>query len=89
MPPSKSAAEKERKPLTGSSWKPPKCNAQRETQKGRMTGREGTPMEYTCTAAASGEGRVQPPPYKYDRLPSLDDEPAGGLRWVSNFSVMH
>ena len=79
MPPGKSPAEKARQDLSGTSWKAPKCKVQSEKEVDQMIG-----MEQTPTTAASGEGMGQPPRYNYDRLPSLDDEPAGGLRWVSS-----
>ena len=82
MPPGKSPAEKARQDLSGTSWKVPKCKVQSGKEVDQMSGVEETP-----TAAASGEGTGQPPRYNYDRLPSLDDEPAGGLRWVSKSSA--
>ena len=81
MPSSKSASEKARQGLSGNSWKAPLCKEQRETKEEKTAGFGNTPVEETDTAAESGgKGTAQPPPYKYDRLPCLDDEPAGGLR---------
>ena len=54
-----------------------------------MTGMENIPADRMGTTAASGNGMPELPRYNYDRLPSLDDEPDGGLRWVSQISPMH
>ena len=75
--------------FSGSSWKPPKCKVQGETAKGDMTGMGNAPADKMDTTAASGNSMPELPRYNHDRLPSLDDEPDGGLRWVIQISPMH
>lgn len=48
-----------------------------------MSGMEDTPVGKMGPATESGKGVAQPVQYQYDPLPCLDDEPEGGLRWVS------
>lgn len=76
----KSAFGKRRQDISGTSGEAPKCKVQRETGESQMTGLEDTAMETADTTTGYGEGSAQPTPYRYDRLPRLDDEPAGGLR---------
>ena len=80
MPLSKSASGKGRQDLSGTSWKAPKCKEQGEAEDSQVTGLKDTPMENSDTSVGSSKGTAQASPYKYDRLPCLDDEPAGGLR---------
>ena len=87
MSSSKSASEKGSQGLSGNSWKAPLCKDQRGPEEEKTSGFGDTPVEKPDTIAGSGKGTAQPPPYKYDRLPSLDDEPAGGLRYVGNASA--